>query len=58
MILATAGVTTARPPTPPASSAAEDSESFLEGLKQVEYSHYNSYQNSCTLLEVSKNPIS
>jgi hypothetical protein len=35
MILATCGVTTSRPPTPPAPSAAQDSESFFTGLKQV-----------------------
>jgi FLVCR family MFS transporter 7 len=35
MILAIAGVTTSRPPTPPAPSAAQDSETFFNGLKQV-----------------------
>ncbi|CAB3992790.1 major facilitator superfamily domain-containing 7-a-like [Paramuricea clavata] len=35
MVLATAGVTTSRPPTPPAPSAAQDSETFFKGLKQA-----------------------
>ena len=35
MILAIAGVTTSRPPTPPAPSAAQDSESFFKGLEHV-----------------------
>jgi hypothetical protein len=40
MILAIAGVTTSRPPTPPAPSAAQDSETFFKGLKQVFTSYF------------------